>query len=364
MSDAPEAFPEADRNGTLPHPRETSVLFGQQAAEDAFLDAVKSGRMHHAWLLTGPMGTGKATLAWRIARYLIDGGTADDLQMDPDTPVFRRIAALAEPRLALLRRPWDHERKRLKTAITVEEARKLKGFFSLSATDGGWRVAIVDAADEMNVAAANALLKSLEEPPERTAFLLVCHQPGRLLPTIRSRCRTLPCRTLSAADIGRVLAAAGLVVPDDTGALAELAGGAPGQAAELIDAGGLELYGRIIEILSTLPTLKRPPVLALAEACAGKANEAHYDLTRRLITLALTRLSRQGATSTAAPEAAPGEAALFARLAPNTEAARVWANLAQELEARGTHAAAVNLDPAGVILDMALAIETEVQKNI
>lgn len=129
--------------------------------------------------------------------------------MAPDHPVFRRTAALAEPRLFLARRPWDDKAKRLKTAITVEETRALKAFFQMSAAGGGWRVAIVDAADEMNPAAANALLKTLEEPPERALILLVCHQPARLLPTIRSRCRVLRCASLGAEDLASALAATG-----------------------------------------------------------------------------------------------------------------------------------------------------------
>ena len=362
MVDDPQVYPEADRNGTLPHPRETSVLFGQEAAETAFLDAVRSGRMHHAWALNGPKGVGKATLAWRIARYLLAGDlTADTLQMEPGHPVFRHAAALSEPRLALLRRPWDMDKKRLKTAITVDEVRSLRGFFSLSSTDGGWRVAIVDAADELNLNAANALLKSLEEPPARTAFLLVCHQPGRLLPTIRSRCRALSCASLPPEPLTQALEAAGLEAAQDPVALAELSGGSPGQAAELLDMEGLPLYGEIMELLSSLPGLIRPKALALGEACAGRGAEVRYSLTRRLISLALTRMARQGATGQAAPQAAPGEAETFARLSPTPSAARAWAELAQQLEARASHAAAVNVDPASVILDTLLALEKQAQ---
>jgi DNA polymerase-3 subunit delta' len=183
-----ETLPEPDRVEGAPHPRHTSELFGQSAAEAEFLDSFNSDRMHHAWLIAGPQGVGKATLAWRIAKFLLAqpadkggmfGGQAparpDSLQIEPDHPVARRVGALSEPRLFLCRRPWDEKGKRLRQNITVEETRKLKSFFTLSATDGGYRVAIVDAADEMNTAAANALLKILEEPPEKTVLLLVSH---------------------------------------------------------------------------------------------------------------------------------------------------------------------------------------------
>jgi len=195
---------EADRAPGAPHPRETAVLIGQEAAEREFLEARGAGRLHHAWLISGPRGVGKATLAWRIARFLLttpvtaDGrpdASAPPASLDSDwnAPVARRVLALSEPRLFLLRRPWDAKAERLRQEITVDEVRKLRSFFGLSVADGGRRVVIVDAADEMNVNAANALLKLLEEPPANTVILLVSHQPSRLLPTIRSRCRG-PCR--------------------------------------------------------------------------------------------------------------------------------------------------------------------------
>ena len=130
-------IPEPDRRAGAPHPRETSVLYGQQAAEERFLAALAAGRLHHAWLITGPPGIGKATLAWRIARHLVAGGSGGTLDMDPADPVFRRVAALAAPGVHLCRRPWDEKTERLRTAITVDEMRALKGFFQLSAIEGG-----------------------------------------------------------------------------------------------------------------------------------------------------------------------------------------------------------------------------------
>ena len=166
-----------------------------------------SDRLHHGWLLTGPQGVGKATLAWRIARFLLATPPAEDglfgsppppqtLDIDPEHPVSHRIQALAEPGLAPITRSYDDKGK-LRSQIVVDDIRKLNRFFGLSATDGGRRVVIVDAADDMNVSAANALLKMLEEPPARTTILLISHQPSRLLPTIRSRCRTLRLGPLS-----------------------------------------------------------------------------------------------------------------------------------------------------------------------
>jgi len=173
-----EELPEADRLGSYPHPRRTENLYGQDAAEARFLDSFNSGRMPHAWLITGPRGIGKATLAWRLARFLIaqplgeDDGLfgaperPDTLATSPEHPVARRIAAGSEGNLFLLRRPWDHKAKRLKTVIDVESARDLKKFFAHSAAEQARRVVIVDSADEMNASAANAVLKVLEEPPK------------------------------------------------------------------------------------------------------------------------------------------------------------------------------------------------------
>ncbi|HRO15195.1 MAG TPA: DNA polymerase III subunit delta', partial [Paracoccus sp. (in: a-proteobacteria)] len=188
---------ESDRVPGAPHPRETPRVIGQDAAIAAFSAAAASGRLHHGWLLTGPRGTGKATLAWAIARWLLAGADTPDLSVPPDNPVARRVLALSEPRLHLVRRGTDDKTGRLRAEITVDDIRRLLSFFHLSAAEGGRRVAIIDAADDMNTAAANAVLKMLEEPPRDAVLLLIAHQPARLLPTIRSRCRRLALRPLT-----------------------------------------------------------------------------------------------------------------------------------------------------------------------
>lgn len=363
--DAPEAAPEADRAPGAPHPRETARLIGQQAAEEAFLDAYNSGRLHHAWLITGPRGVGKATLAWKITRFLLAEEPADglfgapppptSLDIAPDHPVARRIAALSEPRLHLIRRPWDQKTEKHAAQITVDTVRGLNNFFHMSAADGGRRVVIVDAADEMNVAAANALLKLLEEPPRDAMLLLTSHQPSRLLPTIRSRCRELRCTTLGPEDMAAALAQAGIEVPD-VPALSALAGGSVGDALRLTTMSGTELYKEITALFATLPRLDRGLALRLAESCAGKQNAERYDLMLRLFDLFLARLARTGAGAPPVVEAAPDETALLTRLAPGPAAGRAWAELQQVLSARAQHGRAVNLDPAALILDMVFKV--------
>ena len=366
MSD--EERPEPDRIEGAPHPRDTPRLFGQEAAEAEFLEAFNLGRLHHGWMITGPRGSGKATLAWSIARFLLatpdpaedDGGMfgealapaqAESLAISPDHPVARRMAAGAEPGLFVLRRGVNENTGRLKAQITVDEARRLKNFFSLSSADGGRRVVIVDATDELNTSAANAILKLLEEPPARTTLLLVTHQPSGLLPTIRSRCRVLRLRPLDETAMQAALQQAGI----DAGAperLAALAEGSVGAAVQLANLDGLKLYAEWVAILDSLPRLDRARAQALAEAAAARGQEERRALLLALLDQALVRLALTGARGTPPqPEAAPGEAKAFARLAPDARSACLWAAEAQEIGARLRHGTAVNLDPSALILD-------------
>ncbi|WP_172292770.1 DNA polymerase III subunit delta' [Pseudoruegeria sp. HB172150] len=355
---------EADRVQGAPHPRETPHLIGQEEAEAAFLDAYNSHRLHHGWLITGPRGVGKATLAWRIARFLLATPPTEDdglfgappppttLEIDPGHPVAHRLAALSEPGLFLVRRPWDEKGERLKQEITVEEIRRLKHFFEMSSADGGGRVVIIDAADEMNVNAANAVLKLLEEPPKNTTLLLIAHQPSRLLPTILSRCRRLRCGILSPVDLAEALEQAGVDPGQDAAALAALSEGSVGTALRLITMEGLALYSDLVQVLGN-PNA-RPLALKLADSAVGRPNADRFALLIELFDLFLARAARAGISAPPEPEAAPGEARLLAQISPNPQASRRWAELAQTLGARARHGRAVNLDPAALILDMVL----------
>ena len=356
--------PEPDRIDGAPHPRETSELFGQEGAIGAFLEAFASDRLHHGWLITGPRGVGKATLAWQIARFLLATPIAEDdglfgapppptsLDIAEDHPVARRMLAGSEPGLFVLRRPYDEKAKRLKAQITVDEVRKLKSYFALSAADGGRRVIIVDAADEMNVNAANAILKLLEEPPDRTTLLLVSHQPSRLLPTIRSRCRELKLKPLNADDLGKALNHTQIDMGQaEASALSALAGGSVGEAVRLLQQDGLKLYADIITLLSTLPDMSRPHAIALAESAAGRGKEARLDLLLTLLDQAMARLARTGAAGhPPTPSAAPQEAEVFARLCPTPSAARSWAGVAQTEADRLRHGRAVNVEASSLLL--------------
>lgn len=359
MSD--DAIPEPDRIIGAPHPRETRDLFGQTQAEADFLDAFGAGRLHSGWLITGPRGVGKATLAWKIATFLLSDpevGLFGDptLAIDPDHPDARLVQAGAHPRLSLIRRPWDEKTKKLKSDITVDAVRGLKKFFNMSAADGGRRVVIVDAADELNRNAANAILKELEEPPANCTILLIAHQPSRLLPTIRSRCRELRCARLGAEDLQRALAQAGHP-SDQSESLAALAGGSAGDAIRLLNHDGLALYAELVKAFDKLPRIDRPTALRLADGCVGRGAEVRFGMTLDLIDLFLSRAARAGLMGEPNAQGAPGEARLLARISPHDHAAREWAQLQQDLTDRSRHGRAVNLDPAALILDIVFKIE-------
>jgi DNA polymerase-3 subunit delta' len=216
---------ETDREPSTSHPRETFAFFGHEQEEQALADGLRSGRMHHAWLLAGTKGLGKATLAYRFARAALGARKAGGrpLDVDPEDIVARRITALSHPDLFVLRRGLN-DRGKARREITVDDARELGHFFSLAPSEGGMRVAIIDAVDDLNRNAANAILKTLEEPPARSVLLLVCHAPGAILPTIRSRCRRLALRPQSD-DVVRTAMGANA---DET--IITLAKGRPGRA--------------------------------------------------------------------------------------------------------------------------------------
>ena len=263
---------------TARYPRETSGLIGHRDAEAALLQAYRSGRIPHAWLLGGPMGIGKATLAYRMARFVLahrdpkspEVQGAATLAVDPSDPVARHVAAGAHGGLLTLERTLN-DKGVLRTVITVDETRETISFFGSTAAVDGWRVCIVDTVDELNPNAANALLKILEEPPRQSLFLLVSHAPARVLPTILSRCRKLPLRPLATDDIVRAAAKAAGIAADDP-ALAEAAKAAEGSVARaltLLGGDALKLHQRTAALLATLPRVDLRELHALGDALGG-----------------------------------------------------------------------------------------------
>ncbi len=301
-------------------PRSNPALIGHAAAEARLLEAWNSGRLPHGWLIAGPRGIGKATLAYRFARFLfVEGnrnpGGARSLFVDPTTPLFRRVASGGHSDLFTVQLGWNEERTRRRSEITEGEARPIRDFLHMTAGEGGWRVVVIDDAELLNRTAAASILKILEEPPSRSALLLVCHSPGRLLPTIRSRCRQLTLTPLSDVQIVDLLAEHRPdVSPADAVFLARLAEGSIGRAIGLADAGGVEVYRGLTQLLLPLPRLDVEALHAFGERVGRKGAEEVFRSAADLLLWWLARMIRSGAAGVASAELVPGESESMRRL--------------------------------------------------
>jgi DNA polymerase-3 subunit delta' len=267
---------DEDDSGGL-HPREAQHLFGHAEAERTLLEAYRGGRLPHAWLIGGPRGVGKATLAYRMARFVLAHPdpnapavqSARSLEVDPEHPVARRMAVQAQGDLLVLERTLNDKGK-LRQDIAVDEVRKTVSFFGSTAGEGGWRIAIVDAVDELNPSGANALLKIIEEPPPRALLLLVSHARGTVMPTIRSRCRVLDLRPLSTPDVAQAVASAvGRETDAEVMAAAAVADGSVGRALTMLDGCALALRERLTQMLDRLPDVDPTALHGLGEAMGG-----------------------------------------------------------------------------------------------
>jgi DNA polymerase III subunit delta' len=270
--------PPTSETAEAPHPRMTNGLAGHALAEAALLAAYRSGRVPHAFLFVGAKGIGKATLAYRLARFVLahpDPTTAEvqaatSLAVDPSHPVARRIAARTHADLLVLERT-PNDKGVTRQQIAVEDVYRTVSFFGSTAGEGGWRIAIVDSVDELNRFGANALLKVLEEPPRRALLLLISHSLAAVPPTLRSRCRIVTLRPLAQAEVGAVLAAAMESSVDDAeiGAAAAAADGSVARALAFLDEDALALGQQALKVLDALPTLDANELHALGDAIAG-----------------------------------------------------------------------------------------------
>lgn len=341
MSRRDEMAPESDRFDDMPHPRENDALIGHEAAIREFYEAWSSGRLPQAWILGGPEGIGKATFAWRAARFLLAHGDSDpkarpDLFVGKDHPVFHQTASLSHGDLFVLRREWNDKAKPPKhfTDIRVDDVRRAIHVFQRAAGAGGYRVCVVDCAEDLNSSAANALLKLIEEPPPRSVFFIVAHKPSQIIPTIRSRCRKVLMRALSETDLASAAQLLGVESPaDDIAAAASRAHGSVREMLRILHGEGLDLDRSVNALLDRLPELDWRALHKLADQVGGRDQEIAYDAMLSAVYDWLSRQLRERA----------GEGA--ARLARFAE---VWEKVAAE--ARET--AALNLDKRPLVLSI------------
>ncbi len=358
-----------------PEPRANPHFEGHERAAAALEEASRGGRIHHAWLISGPRGIGKATLAFRFARHLLAGGGAavDEapglfgpaeppagLDVAPASPVFQRIAAGGHADLLTVERALDEKTGRRRTEIVIADVRRVSEFLSFTAIEGGWRVVIVDGAEDMNRNAANALLKTLEEPPPRAVLLLVSHAAGRLLPTIRSRCRKLALEPLDDVTVeGLIARYRPDIEPSERRALALIGEGSVGRALTLADTGGLALYEELVRLLAGLPTPDSARLHGALDAIARTRNEAGayqaYEVFADLLGAWIARQVRARARGLEPPEIMPGEGEIARRLAGRASLDR-WVDVWEKNNRLFGRAARLNLDRKQVLLDAFFAL--------
>lgn len=340
-------------------PRTAPSVMGHETAAQTVVDIWNSGRFPHGWLLAGPKGIGKATFAFQMARYILAASSGEGdprrFAVPEHTTAARQVASGGHPGLFILERGWDDKRKRWKNDIAVDDVRRMVAkFFRHRAEKNAWRVAVVDSADDLNASSANALLKILEEPPPRTAIILVAHASGAVLPTIRSRCRRVVLKPLGEVGVGAILRRNRPELSnDDLRTLTRLADGSAGRAIALADAGGAEAYRELIDLLGTLPSLDgnrlQRYVEKLSRANAEPSYHAVCDLLRDLIAELASKPNGNG-------EAVAGEAALIGRLhetLPLDRKVALWEKVGGLID-RGDSA---NLDRKQVLLSAFFAFE-------
>jgi DNA polymerase-3 subunit delta' len=329
-----------------PLPEEQTEWHGDPAVERLLIEAYRGGRMHHAWMIGGPRGIGKATLAYRFARFALtypDPATAPDaetLAVPTSSTAGAKIAARSHPNILTLSRPWDEQGKRFKASLTIDEIRRTIPFFGSTAGEAGWRIAIVDSADDMNPNAANALLKILEEPPKRSLFLVVSHAPGRLLPTIRSRCRRLDLPALTVPAIQSALRRHSDVDEDIQRFAAEAGQGSLRRAIGFLDEDAAAMGRAFSRVVARFPLLDGPSAHALGDLVAQRGADEAFGNFVDLVFAWLNRRAR-GLTE---PDGSPIPECVAAT--PLATWAEVWEKLRQS----SAEVEALNLDRKQFVL--------------
>lgn len=361
--DAPEAAPEPDHLQGWPLPRENPYVFGHDRIAAQFVEAFASGRPHHAWLLDGEPGIGKATLAYALARHVFACADQEILpqfaRVPLEVPLFRQVATLSHPGLIAVRRPWQPQTGKFAQSIPVEEIRRLKHFFETTAATP-WRVAIIDRADDLNINSANALLKLLEEPPARSLFFLINSAPARLFPTLRSRCARLRLRPLDDIAMQQTIKAlatlTGAASSQDASAMIGLAGGSPRQLLELLAGNAPEIVKSLRQILNRLPELDYGSVFALIDKAAGGQEQTNQCLD--LLDHMLVGLIRSVCNASRPPELDRARR-LFS---PSNLA--LWSETWERINRARAEASRLNLDRPALILTIFSQLQNTAQRAL
>jgi DNA polymerase-3 subunit delta' len=362
----------------LPSPRDNPDLIGHELAETTLWEAYCSGRLHHAWLITGPCGIGKATLAFRFARFLLANGKRGDnehtlllpdenpaptLAVAPEHPVFKRIASGGHADLMTVARQVNEKTGRLRTEIVVEDVRAVANLLAHTPAEDGWRVVVIDAAEDMTRSSANAILKALEEPPARSVFLLVSHAPGQVLPTIRSRCRRLALQPLSPDVVIALLRRYRPALSEsEAEGLARLCEGSIGLALSFAERDGLRLYNAILDLMQRLPVLDVVALDWLGDQAGGSGSDEKFAIVCGFFRRLMMRLIRTAVLQNDDRHegSISDEERLLGSLAPAAGLDRwleVWEK-GNELLARAENA---NLDRKQVVLDLFLTLQSAVR---
>ncbi len=365
-------------------PRNTHDLTGHSGAEQLFLDAYNAEKIHHAWMITGPKGIGKATLAYKMARFLLNNPPVDDqgpglfgdalekialesLDTDLDSPENNLITAGSNADLLVIERSEDPKTGKMRSNILVDDVRRINNFFHTTSADGGWRVAIVDTADEMNRNAANAILKILEEPPNNSILIILAHAPGRLLPTIKSRCRMLPLKPLKSATVKEILSSK---FPDKEENIVDgyvaLSNGSPGYAISLIEHKGLKLYREMLGLLSTMPNINVPLMHDFAGEITAKKSGDTFLLFSEMLSQFISRMIRHVSYMDTAhthniKEALTEEFKLMEELGaiiPLDQWAELWEKISEKMKATDL----LNMDRKQTVIDILNMINSALKK--
>ena len=344
-----EELPDID--GDSP-PRLTRVLKGHAKPQADFLAALNSARMPHAWLLAGPKGVGKASFAYLAARLVLSGAAASAMSTVPESDDAHLVEEGAHPDLFVLKREYNPKTQKFRGDIPVDAARDLKQSFNLSAGRSGWRVAIIDSIDDMNKNGVNALLKLIEEPPEKCLFLIVCHNPGRVLDTIRSRCRMLSFNALDEGDLQSIVhERLEGSDPNEVAASAFLAQGSAGYALMLCEEGGFDLYRDMVGVLETAPQLDVEKLHALAGRFGARAAPEQFAIFCFLLSGWLHRYVRFASTGAGFQPVFEGEEALVNRLLNDGLGVEPFVALWEKVEQDSRAVSALNLDKKQAVLE-------------